>query len=390
MRLGPGPVASVILAMGLLPACPRAGGPVRGALGSVSLTLVHDGASGPMREVHLRVLKVGLRNRDGAWVELPVTDPGQGQPLLCPQGGSPRPLVDQAQVPAGEYMAARILVGPGHSCTLRRDGSTHALTVPVRGNEFGLPALKVGPGAPADWWLRLDCTESVREAPPGSGSYEFRASLVKVQDRASTGTISGRIADAVSRRPLAGVTVRAQSGAGELQLYRTVITRDDGSYTLDLLPLAQSIRVVTLPEEDGDPAVPAVHGAASSGNVALTADRPHQDHVDLACPPLPARAGAVSGACTWPEAPALASKEVYLVLESCPSIGAEPAINQVVRHERLSPQGTFRFGGLPPGRYRVVILATWGGPGPDGGPAPHRKEAWVQVGSGLEAKVQPR
>jgi hypothetical protein len=29
-------------------------------------------------------------------------------------------------------------------------------------------ALKVAPGAPVDFWFRVDCAQSVRETPPGS------------------------------------------------------------------------------------------------------------------------------------------------------------------------------------------------------------------------------
>jgi hypothetical protein len=336
-------------------------------------------------ELTLQVLRIELKNRAGAWIKLPVAQ-GAGLTLLRPDGAPPRPWVDQAAIPAGDYDSARILFGSGHRLKLRRDDALHTLTLASQGYEMGTLPLKVAPGAPADLWFRVDCAQSLRETPPGSGAFVFQPVLVKGQDKTGTGAIAGRITDAVSHAPLAGVTVRAQDPHDLSIQYRTVTTGDDGSYTLDLLPLDRQLRVITQPATAQRPTAPTVYATQISKGFLLVAQA--RERLDFSCKPLPHGGGAVEGTSSWGDSRDLRSHEVFLVLEGAPTERSGITVDAVIRHLRMPVQGPFRFDSVPPGRYKVVANTLLEIPGSPGKVALAQQEGHVSIRPGSVAHAQ--
>jgi hypothetical protein len=214
--------------------------------------------------------------------------------LLDLTGGVSETLADGATLPAGGYGQLRLVLGAGNSVTLQ-DGSVHPLKVPS-GAQSGVKLnvhFDVEPGTTKDVFVDFDAHRSIFVHPAGnSGKYVMRP-VVRAYDRAVTGSVSGRVADA-SGAAVPGATVTAQTVVGgNPAVVRSVRTALDGSYTLDLLPIGGTYHVVTQPV-----VAAGAYTAAASGAITLTEAAPVGQFSPQVA--LTAQVGDVAGAITPP------------------------------------------------------------------------------------------
>lgn len=139
--------------------------------------------------------------------------------LLALEGGGSETLLEDVELPAGDYEWIRLKVSAGldasDSFIDLEDGSRHALFIPSA-NETGLKLVSgftIGVGSSVDFTIDFDLRKSVI-APPGlAGSYILKPAL-RLVDNLKVGTIEGEVAAALAQASGCEPAVYAFTGAG--------------------------------------------------------------------------------------------------------------------------------------------------------------------------------
>lgn len=168
----------------------------------------------------------------------------------------------------------------------------------------------------------------------------------------SRGSLSGRLTDKATSLALANVTVFAQPAERGSVLAQgalaSTVTRGDGTFTLQGLPLGEPLCVAT------QAVTGAVHyQTAVTAPITLAAGK-EPDKINLAVASVPL-GGAVEGQAPTKRDPAF-SKATVTLIHSVPASGGKDlyAVVRATVHE----QGAFRFETLEPGIYYVMYNLT--------------------------------
>ena len=364
-------------------------GPVDpGTAGTLSIHMVPDGLPGALAppaavavagadapvqitaiNLVLATLELRTAGTDDGWRPVPLTAPvpaglpasAEGLALaLYPPGPMPLVLASQVLWPPGSYDAIRYTLAAGGSFQTS-DGDTHDLPAPgpfIR--SMGLPeAINVVTQAATDLWITFSVASVIEPDTANPGSFLLLPGPVRGYDRAQTGTIQGTLrtpdpAAAPSAPPvaLAGATVTAQlelpAGAPSATIpFRTAVTADDGSFTLDLLPRNYTWCVVTQPLVTSATGVTASYAAGVSPDLALGSppyDKLTIPDLVLALAPL---GGTLSGKVATLPGPGQAK---WVQVNQPVNLGGAPFMF-VLRAQPVAADGSFAFPLLPPGAY---------------------------------------
>jgi hypothetical protein len=200
--------------------------------------------------------------------------------LLDLQGGTTA-LLGEADLPADEYAAVRVVINTDRSSVVRNDGSTAAVHWPLTG-EFALyaivePALSV---SAAGAQIVLDFDVGRTFLPDGSGGF-YLVPWIRAVNQAATGAITGT----VTATSIEGDTLPFENAA--VSVFRIVVyppgvmptalplgtshTDAQGRYTVAFLP-AGTYKVIA-----SDPTFPSRLGLKAPATVTVGA----QTRVDL-------------------------------------------------------------------------------------------------------------
>ncbi len=164
--------------------------------GSISLG-VTDAPVDAAARVVVEFTGVELRHQNGS-VETFVFDTPRQIDLLALQGGGVELLLDDEQVPAGQYDWIRLSVNASReestSFIEYEDGTLFPLFIPS-GNQAGLRLVSgfaVPAGGSADFTIDFDLRRSVIR-PPGLAPNHILRPTLRLVDNAAIGSIAGRV-----------------------------------------------------------------------------------------------------------------------------------------------------------------------------------------------------
>ena len=343
--------------------------PAVAADGVLNVYLVQEGAAPGFSALNLVIQGVDVQV-GGVWRAVPLggATPGpQAVDLLGATSASPCVLATKVPWPAGANDKVRLSFGPGSTATPAGAGPAQNLVMPA---ELLVPmalpgGFKVEPGQVKELVVAVAVGSTVFTDPVDPTRYVFKPTALRGYDRSATGAIKGRVAAASpvdpgglpAAIPLGGVTVTAQlqrlsTQEGSGLVFRTAQTGDDGTFTLDLLPLGYTWCAVSQPLA-GDQAF----GAAASAGAPLGLAPYAQAVRDLA-PPAVTATGTLQGTLAGP----YAADQVNVVdlVQTFPA-GGHP-YTFTIRSADVAPlpgtpapSGTFSFQGVPPGIYQAVL-----------------------------------
>lgn len=237
--------------------------------GTIKVTLVDAPVTG-VQKLNLDIRTLEIASGGNGWITL--STPNKTVDLLSLVGGVSETLASGTTLAVGHYDQMRLVLGSGNSITLA-DGTTTNLETPsaIRSGIKLLVNFDVTAGTTKDVWIDFDAAHSIQVTHTGGGSDKYiLRPTVRAVDKIATGSISGSLT-ATSGGPLAGAAVMAETldTTGHPKVVRTVYTRADGSYTLDLLPVGATYYVVSQPLSSG-----VAYEAKSSAGFALSAGTP--------------------------------------------------------------------------------------------------------------------
>lgn len=216
---------------------------------AVRVTLV-DGPEPSLKALRLRIERVEIHTSSSAdntgWLVL--GEPKKTVDLLSLRNGVVETLVPGASVGAGQYQQLRLILGTPNEVVLA-DDSVQPLEVPS-GLNTGIKvplSFEAAPGTTKDLFLDFDGARSIQVHTTGAKDRYILRPVVRAVDRVVSGGITGTLTGPTG--PLANALVLGQTSdtAGRLQVVRTVPTKADGTYVLDLLPLGVPVTVASLP-----------------------------------------------------------------------------------------------------------------------------------------------
>jgi len=337
--------------------------------GKVTLGLVNDSPAEGLKTVTLKLAGMDIREKGKAWIALPLTTPEVE--LINAQGPAAKPLVDAAPVPAGVYTEFRIRFAPDHNHLKLRAGDTvRDLKMPEALVDADVH-LEVEAGATAHVTYFFNTAYAVREQPAGSGAYTLRAPKDgHLRDRARTGAITGKVTWAGDGTPMAGVALSAQriikgsldilgkkTESSRPKAFRTVVSREDGTFELDLLEEGYDYQVVA--QAGGGPHPHKVHKLAGL-------HMPGVAGLKLALEPAHAHPGRIA-VVRFPgetkEEPATSRRKVELVSMMKDATG-HPLGPVLVAERSLDKGELCVFEGVEPGKYVVRFSLHSGSKGP--------------------------
>jgi uncharacterized protein DUF4382 len=164
------------------------------ATGTASFGLT-DAAVDSVQAVNITVVAVELKPTDGSSIRFDVENPENlsNINLLDLQNGSVETLLDDQELPAGEYEWIRLKLGDGSTFSVIDDnGGTNDLFIPsgsTRGLQttgFVIPA-----GGDVNFTIDFDVRKSLIN-PPGLDSYLLKP-VLRLVDNSEVGTISGSV-----------------------------------------------------------------------------------------------------------------------------------------------------------------------------------------------------
>lgn len=273
------------------------GGGDGSATGAITLAVTDAPVDGAKRVV-VRFTGVELQPRDGDRVSFSF-DPPREVDLLALQGNASQPLLDGAEVPAGDYSWIRLLVeaqrGVIDSFIELEDGTVASLFVPS-GAEHGLQlssGFTVAQGSLADFVIDFDLRKSVHLPENGDEDYYLRPSL-RLLDRLEVGSISGTVASELIMDPSCtngpnhdvGNAVYVYAGSGVVPddvgsptepLASASVHYDDGSgtyvYELGFVAAGDYTIAFTCQAADDDPATDDNIAFVDPADVTVVADQ---------------------------------------------------------------------------------------------------------------------
>ncbi len=331
---------SVLCAAAALVACSGSGDS-----GRMAIRLVD--APADVKQLELDIQKVEINGPDG-WRTL--SEPKEIVDVMALKLGVSHTLADQT-LPAGTYGQLRLVLGPRNTVVLD-DGSVHDLKVPS-GQQSGVKLVThfvVAPGTTKDVYIDFLAARSIFVHEAGASEQYLLRPTVRAYDKLETGAITGRLVDAATQAPLAGVEVMAEvvDGTGTPSVVRAVPTDVNGHYVLDLLPVDGTYHVVAQPRVGA-----TAYAARASGPIPITAAAPTPTW-DAAFD-VAAQVGALTGTIT----PAATIDEDDTVLARQPLAEGGATTLLVVRAAPASVSaGVESYGmqALPAGAYSVVAI----------------------------------
>ena len=191
-------LSSVLLVTALgITACGGGGGSGSGT-GRITIA-VTDAAIDGAAHVVVRFTGVELQPAGGDRLSF-VFDTPRNIDLLTLQGNASEPLLDQVEVPAGDYNWIRLMVearrGVLDSYIEFADTTQASLFIPS-GEQHGLQlssGFTVAQGGLADFVIDFDLRKSVHEPQNGDEDYYLRPSL-RLLDRLEVGSLSGTVSE---------------------------------------------------------------------------------------------------------------------------------------------------------------------------------------------------
>jgi hypothetical protein len=360
----------------------------QGPPAKVKFSVANDGPAQGFQGVTLCLEGVAIRQGDHAWVDLSLVS-GAHQLELLSTGKETATLAKSSAVPPGSYDQVRLTLAQSqvHAVHLA-SGHVRDLAVPRTLTASGLN-LPVTPSGAVEAVFAFPIAHAIRETAPGSGSYVLRAVTAGVLlDRgAAPASITGKVTWASGGAPVGGVTVTAQTvSAGEPDLLRTVATRADGSYVLDLLPPGTHQVVV----------LPSLGVCAHDLALGTPVVQDGQSHCDLTLQPLRSHPASIQA----PALPASAGHGPVRLLRKVDKLGGKAGAWVIVGCASASEHGPVVFEALGPGKYRLAKPA---GTAPSGS---HRNlfdkglkveagdkvlvPAWPSDGAGKPASEPPK
>ncbi len=244
--------ALTLVACLFLVGCASGGGssvPVTPSEPKIRVTLV-DGPAPELKALRLRIEKVEIHASGSAdatgWLTL--GEPKRTVDLLTLRNGVVETLVPGAALGVGHYEQLRLLLGEPNEVVLA-DGTLHPLEVPS-GLNTGIKvplSFEVAAGTQKDLFIDFDGARSIQMHTTGSKERYILRPVVRAIDKVVSGGMSGTLSGPSG--PLANALVLGQiaDAGGRLQVLRTVPTKADGTYVLDLMPLNLPITLAALP-----------------------------------------------------------------------------------------------------------------------------------------------
>jgi len=179
-------------ALVVLPGCGDGGG-----TGKLSLAITDAPVDGATAVV-VQFTGVEVKPADGSARTFAFAAPRQIN-LMALTGTDSELLLDEAEVPSGQYEWVRLMVdasedGIADSYIDLEDGSRHELEVPS-GDQSGLKlhsGFAVPNGGEANFTLDFDLRKSVHEPMDAGDSYKLRPTL-RIVDNATSGAIAGTV-----------------------------------------------------------------------------------------------------------------------------------------------------------------------------------------------------
>lgn len=170
------------------------GGSSSDSTGTASFALT-DAAVDSVNSVNITVVAVELKPRGGKTLSFDVEDPEslENINLLDLQHGTIKTLLNDQELPAGEYEWIRLKLGDESTFSVVNDqGAKHDLFIPS-GSTRGLQTsgFVVPEGGMVDFTIDFDVRKSLI-APPGLGSYLLKP-VLRLVDNSDVGTIAGSI-----------------------------------------------------------------------------------------------------------------------------------------------------------------------------------------------------
>ena len=233
---------ALLVPMVCIPACGGGGDGSGTGTGNITLAVTDapiDGAA----HVVVRFTGVELQPAGGGRLSF-VFDTARDIDLLTLQGNASQPLLDQVEVPAGNYNWIRLLVeaqrGVLDSFIELDDGSQASLFIPS-GAQRGLQlssGFTVAQGGLTDFVIDFDLRKSVHLPENGDADYYLRPSL-RLLDRLEVGSLSGTVAaDLITDADCTNGPNHDEGNAVYLYAGSDVVPDDVGSQTQ---PLASAI-----------------------------------------------------------------------------------------------------------------------------------------------------
>ncbi len=179
-----------------LAACGGDGGDSQ-ATGTLSLGIT-DAPVDELKEVNITVTGVEIKPASGESRRYDFEEP-LALDLLALQGGNAALLLNDEEVPAGEYNWVRLYIStePGELTAVDMNGGVHDLYIPS-GAQTGLKLVRgftVPAGGDADFTIDFDVRKSIVD-PQGSnpsGAEYFLKPALRLIDNVEAGTISGTV-----------------------------------------------------------------------------------------------------------------------------------------------------------------------------------------------------
>ncbi|MBA1147286.1 DUF4382 domain-containing protein [Ectothiorhodospiraceae bacterium WFHF3C12] len=211
--------APIALSAVLLAACGGSGsdsGDTSGTTGTSDSTTgtasfaVTDGPSDQVSNVFVTFDRIDIKPAEGEIESFPL-DTAERIDLLALQGGNAASLIDNVEVPAGDYDWVRLYVVPGlPDSEVIEDGTNASFGLYVPGSQppsqnpnqrfiqlsspFTVPA-----GGHADFVIDVDLRKALvrRDAPPMVEPFYMIRPSLRIVDRVATGSISGTVDSAL-------------------------------------------------------------------------------------------------------------------------------------------------------------------------------------------------
>lgn len=260
---------------------------------SIQVTLV-DGPIQGYSSIVLNIQKVDIHASTGGWTTL--SEPKQSYDLLTLINGVSQQLANTT-IAEGEYQQMRLVLGDtGNTITLAGESTSHPLEIPS-GIQTGIKmplSFNVVAGTTKDIFIDFDAAHSIHLVHTGASNRYILRPVIQAYDKVVTGSISGKFTvDSLSGTALAGAMVYAQTvdSHGEPTIVASTVTKDDGTYLLNLLPVGGIYYVVSMPVSGT-----TVYEAKISAGLPISSTAPLQTHNQFFVAAL--NPGSISGAVT--------------------------------------------------------------------------------------------
>lgn len=275
-------------------ALPRVFGSILIAAGAVALAACGGGSSSGSGSLSLGVTDGPVDEADHVWVQFSsvTLKPAAGEPftielepaervdLLAQQNGNSELLLENEEVPAGDYDWIRLGVdlGPGETEIVFPGPVAHELDIPS-GARTGLKLVSgfnVSTAGTAELTIDFDLRKSVIEAPPGTDDYKLKPAL-----RLVSNDEAGEIAVTASGTYVADNQCGSDTSQQAVYVFAGSEVVPDDVNTLDDTDV-DPVTTVQITDEDSDGTYTGTAGFLAAGDytVAYVCD-PEDDAAEV-------------------------------------------------------------------------------------------------------------